>query len=419
MNGLADWVVDEQLVSPAQLQQARQHQQDNGVPLATALIELNILDEGVLVDLLSRRHALPKAPHRLHRMTIAPKALSSIPQDYCWQHGMFPFGFDAGSRKLQVAICDPGDPEALALLKKIAREILLYVAGPKQLEKAIRKHYLDSWVDDSQGNAKPLRFFGYENITSPGTKAPMRGAQDEGDEGSTSTASPLVELAMAVPPEVEVIGQSSAPAADVTASPVVDRPPVADTSTRPSTPPLPMAVVPSLPSALRRLATPPGDAGRAPADVLLRTPTPPLPTPPLPGEVLRRSPTPPPVSTENMRRTPPPVSTESMRRTPPPVPEALLRSPTVADPSARSSTPPAAVDATPAAADATDDLPASVQLGKLHVDKVGELQLRVEVLERAVAELLAVIGVGAQESSTRLAKISLELRRAAERNPPK
>jgi hypothetical protein len=381
MNGLAEWVVDEQLVSPEQLEGARRHQQDTGVPLATALIELHLLDEGVLVDLLSRRHELPKAPRRLHRMTVASKALSAIPQDYCWQHGMFPFGFEPGSRKLQVAIGDPADAEAIALLRKIARDALLYVAGPRQLEKAIRKHYLDSWIDDSQANAKPLRFFGYENITSPGTTAPTRPGAPEAAQTPRST-SPLAELAMAVPPEVQVVRPAAAPASDPSAAAPINPPTAVELLPRTPTPPLMSATVPPTASVLRRVATP---------------------APPASTDGLLRSPTPPPVPTE-ARATDGSRFAEAM--------DALRRSPTVADPLLRSPTPPAEVGDTEAAI-------GQVQLAKLQpADRVAELQLRVEALERAMAELLSVIGVGAQESATRLTKISVGLRRAAERKAP-
>jgi hypothetical protein len=127
-----------------------------------------VLSEPELVGLVAKRHGMPKAPRKLHKMTIPPKALSSIPQDHCWQHGVFPFGVDLPSKTLQVAILDPKDSEAISLLQRLpgGLEADLYVAGPKQLEKAIRKHFLDSIVDDT--NAPGLRFFGYDGITNPG-----------------------------------------------------------------------------------------------------------------------------------------------------------------------------------------------------------------------------------------------------------
>jgi hypothetical protein len=178
MSNLAHWVIEDGLVSEQQLQQALRRQGERGIPLAMALIELELLPEAQLVELLSRRHQLPKAPRKLHKLTVPPKALTTIPQDYCWQHGLFPFGVDLPSRTLQVAIMDPADAEAVALLQKLpgGLEAELYVAGPKQVEKAIRKHFLDSLVDET-GQPR-LRFFGYDNMTPP-SKGGARDASAE------------------------------------------------------------------------------------------------------------------------------------------------------------------------------------------------------------------------------------------------
>jgi hypothetical protein len=171
MEELARWLLEDGLVTNTELEQAERVKHDRGVPLTMALIELEVLSEPELVGLVAKRHGMPKAPRKLHKMTIPPKALSSIPQDHCWQHGVFPFGIDLPSKTLQVAILDPKDDEALKLLQHLpgGLEADLYIAGPKQLEKAIRKHFLDSIVDDT--NAPGLRFFGYDGITNPGLGA--------------------------------------------------------------------------------------------------------------------------------------------------------------------------------------------------------------------------------------------------------
>ncbi|MBW2733612.1 MAG: hypothetical protein JRH20_14585 [Deltaproteobacteria bacterium] len=166
---LADWLVEEQMLSVDDLARAHAHQRETGTPLGLALLELKLVQEGKLVDLLARRYKLPKAPARLHRLAVSLKALSFIPQDLCWQYGVFPFGIDTVARRLQVAIADPADEEAkqqLLSLEDIDPE--LYVVGPKALEKAIRKHYLDALVEDTNHGGRKMRFFGYDNITNPG-----------------------------------------------------------------------------------------------------------------------------------------------------------------------------------------------------------------------------------------------------------
>lgn len=164
---LEQWLVEEDLITTDQLQQAQIRQGEAGLTLQMALLELNILDEASLVDLVARKNRLPKAPGPLHRIKVSPKAVSSIPQDLCWQNGVFPFGIDRGSRRLQLAVVDPENVDLNSLGSLSEYNIDLYIIGPKQLEKAIRKHYLDSMVEDT-GAGRRRRFFGYDEITDPG-----------------------------------------------------------------------------------------------------------------------------------------------------------------------------------------------------------------------------------------------------------
>jgi hypothetical protein len=167
MKDLARWAIEGGLINEEQLAAAQKLQGDSGVPLPMALIELKLVDEKALVDLVAERSGLPKAPRRMHRMEIAPKALSLVPQDYCWQYNLFPFAIDIPTRRLHVAVVDPEDKEALSEVRRLARiELRVFVAGPKQIEKAIRRHYLDSLVEET--NSPKMRYFGYDNITSPG-----------------------------------------------------------------------------------------------------------------------------------------------------------------------------------------------------------------------------------------------------------
>jgi len=169
MDDLGAWLRQEGLISAPQLEQARRHVEEKGVSLAVAVVELGLVPEPRLVDVLATRHDLPKAPRKLHKISVPPKALAAIPQDHCWQFGIFPFGIDLSTRTLKVAVIDPADSEALELLAQLHGGLVpeLYLAGPRELEKAIRKHYLDSIVDDTV--SPKLRFFGYERTPETGS----------------------------------------------------------------------------------------------------------------------------------------------------------------------------------------------------------------------------------------------------------
>jgi MshEN domain len=164
---LEQWLIEEELISSEQLTQVRAHQAEAGLTLQMAVLDLHLIDEGSLVDLIARKNKLPKAPGPLHRIKVSPKAVCSIPQDLCWQNAIFPFGIDRGSKRLQLAVVDPKGFDLASLGGLAEYSIDLFIIGPKQLEKAIRKHYLDSMVDDT-GAPKKRRFFGYDEITDPG-----------------------------------------------------------------------------------------------------------------------------------------------------------------------------------------------------------------------------------------------------------
>jgi len=371
MSTLADWLVDEQLVTPDQLVQAQHLQRESAVALTTALLELELVEEGVLVDLIARRNSLPKAPKRMHRITVPSKALTTIPQDYCWQHGLFPFGVDPSTRKLQIAIVDPADPEAVALVKKLVRQdFQLYVASPRQVEKAIRKHYLDSWIDESAASA-PRRFFGYDNITNPGVsnKRPADPSREP---------SPAVGHAAADPSQTGPLGPPA----------VMDRPtgphsPVAAVD-RPKTGPL-SPVAATVPGLGENPAH--GSSGSAapltPDDYAL-----------LWGDAA--------ASTQSRHGAQPHESIAATAE------RARSLTPPPQVPIAPTPTPPPAATA-PRRATGTQ------QLAKVSHDQLGDLQLRVEALERALAELLAVLGAGSQDTAGRITKISAALRRALDK----
>jgi hypothetical protein len=229
MRDLASWVIEDGLVSEEQLATAR-HLGESGVPLPIALIQLQLLEEKKLVELVAKRTGLPQAPRRLHRTEVPAKALSLIPQDYCWQYGLFPFGFDAPSRRLQVAIMDPDDEEAIAAVRQLARqEPCLFVAGPRQIEKAIRRHYLDSLVEETNAPGQ-LRYFGYENITSPGAvrtrhaTAPQEPQESSGPLGQGNrTQTDSGELAWEPPPDK--VGASPPSALPASAAVAAQAPP--------------------------------------------------------------------------------------------------------------------------------------------------------------------------------------------------
>lgn len=191
---LGDWLVGARLLTKAQLDALAAEVGAEGLELAAAAIQRRIIAEEAVVSLLSERFALAPAPPRLHRRGVPAAVLRVIPEDLCWQHRIFPFGVDRAAGRLQVAICDPTDHEARSALRELAgQDPELHIIGPRQLEKAIRKHYMDSWVDETRGKR---RFFGYDELTDPGME-PKRGAAET--EGQVAGPAPARSAAVRPP----------------------------------------------------------------------------------------------------------------------------------------------------------------------------------------------------------------------------
>ena len=189
---LSFWLLEERALSTKDLDQARRRRKETGAPLGTTLLDLKLLKEDTLVDILARRRHLPKAPERLHRQQVSVKALTAIPEDLCWQYGIFPFDWDRQTARLLVAANDPCDTEMISALEGMTGGAYdLYVAGPRAIEKAIRKHYLDGWVEESRKeDAAKLRFFGYEGITHPGVASREAGGDAPKLPVSSNSAGP-------------------------------------------------------------------------------------------------------------------------------------------------------------------------------------------------------------------------------------
>jgi hypothetical protein len=170
MQSLGEWLIQARLITQVQIDLVVGEQPVGGVLLASKLIDSQLVAEQDLVDVASQRLGLPKAPSRLYKQSIAPRILSVVPEDLCWQHQLIPFGLDRDTGRIQVAMTDPTDEESCDLLREIlGQEPALYVVGPRQLEKAIRKHYMDSLIEETGKK----RFFGYQNLTNPGTAPRM------------------------------------------------------------------------------------------------------------------------------------------------------------------------------------------------------------------------------------------------------
>ena len=106
---LGEMLVQEGVVSPAQLDEALALKKEKGGFLGAILVELNYLDQDTLISFLVKQCRIPHLS--LLDYHISEDVLTLIPKETCLKHGLLPI--DKLGRILTVAMTDPLDLDAL------------------------------------------------------------------------------------------------------------------------------------------------------------------------------------------------------------------------------------------------------------------------------------------------------------------
>lgn len=136
MPRLGDLLLEEKLVTPAQLEEGLENQVIHGGRVGTNLCELGFLQEKDLARVLGRQHNLPFA---FGEMVADPQALAVAPLDWFDDNDIVPMRVEP--TRITVAVMDPKRVAALDdLAFKAGRRIVEVVVPEFRLNQLLRKY---------------------------------------------------------------------------------------------------------------------------------------------------------------------------------------------------------------------------------------------------------------------------------------
>jgi general secretion pathway protein E len=144
---LGEMLVEENLITPEQLESALALQRQQGGKLSEILINQGVVKAEVLATVLSIQLNLPLID--LKRHTIQPQALSLIPEEMARKHALIPL--DVVNDSLVVVMADPEDIHTIEDVKTQAKMRVEVALGVRSdIERAIDLNYRSSGEIEKQ-----------------------------------------------------------------------------------------------------------------------------------------------------------------------------------------------------------------------------------------------------------------------------
>jgi hypothetical protein len=136
---LSDFLINEGLISPAQLEEALKCQVIFGGRLGTNLVEMNIVTESDVVRCLSKQLERPSvSPEQL--MSVSPDIIALIPKEIAEEYKIVPLSLE--KRRLTVAMMNPSDLAAIDKISFITGYIIVpVVCSELRLLHALEQYY--------------------------------------------------------------------------------------------------------------------------------------------------------------------------------------------------------------------------------------------------------------------------------------
>jgi hypothetical protein len=136
---LGDLLLQQGVITPAELEEALKYQAIFGGKLGTNLIELGALNEEDITLALSRKFAVP-AVDLEQIMHVAPEAIAAIPAELAAKRRVLPLRLEG--RRLTLAMADPADLKTLdEVAFRTGLVIRPQVVAEVRLGLALEKHY--------------------------------------------------------------------------------------------------------------------------------------------------------------------------------------------------------------------------------------------------------------------------------------
>jgi type IV pilus assembly protein PilB len=152
---LGELLVRENLITPAQLQQALEEQKKKGGRLGANLTRLGFINEEELADFLSKQYGVPSI--NLNEFEIDTEVIGLIPEEQAKKHMLLPIN-RAGST-LVVAMADPSNMFAISDIEFLTGyKVEVVVAPENSVKDAIERYYAASTqnLDEMLGDMEDL-----------------------------------------------------------------------------------------------------------------------------------------------------------------------------------------------------------------------------------------------------------------------
>ena len=135
---LGDLLIRENLLTPADLERAKEDQRKKGGRLGEALVRLGLLDEQDLVRVLSKQYGIPSVD--LASFEIDPEVVKLVPEDLVQKYRIMPIN-RVGST-LIVAVEDPANMFAVDDVKFLTGyNVEMVLAAPSAIKETIDRYY--------------------------------------------------------------------------------------------------------------------------------------------------------------------------------------------------------------------------------------------------------------------------------------
>ena len=152
---LGELLLKENMVSPQQLQDALNHQKQNGGKLGKAFVSLGFVKDEEITSLLSRQYGVPSI--NLEHFNVDPAIIKIIPAETARKYQVLPLSRSGAT--LTIAMADPTNVFAMDDIKFMTGyNVEPVVASESAIEEAIEKYYgsmrsLELRRDTGGGNA--------------------------------------------------------------------------------------------------------------------------------------------------------------------------------------------------------------------------------------------------------------------------
>ncbi len=135
---LGQMLVEAGVIDEASVRAALGEQQRWGGSLGRALIEMRLIDEPTLIATLSSQLNFPTVD--LDQVVIPRSVIDLVAGETCERHSIIPFA--QPFKFLDVAMAEPTNLGIIDELRiRTQLNVRTYLAGPKMLERALRKYY--------------------------------------------------------------------------------------------------------------------------------------------------------------------------------------------------------------------------------------------------------------------------------------